>query len=253
VAAKLGLKVARVPAYSPHGVAEYAVGLLLALNRKIHKAYNRVRDLNFSLEGMMGFDLIGKTVGVIGTGKIGTVFSRIMKGFGCNIIAYDMIPNEELTREKIAKYVNLSRLFRESDIISLHAPLLPATRHIIDKKAISKMKKGVFLINTGRGALIDSKDLVEALKSGCIGAAGLDVYEEEEGVFFRDLSNQVLRDDALARLLSFPNVIISSHQAFLTKEAMENISQTTLQNISDFKEKKVLVNEVHVKTHFKQS
>ena len=248
-AATLGIRIVRVPAYSPHAVAEHAVALLLALDRKICRAYNRVRELNFSLEGLVGFDLNGKTVGIIGTGKIGSVLARIMKGFGCQVLAYDVRPDEGLASSGIVEYVDLGALFLESDVISLHVPLLPETRHMIGEGALAQMKRGVYLLNTGRGALIDSQALIDALKSGHVGAAGLDVYEEEEGVFFRDLSNEVLQDDTLARLLTFPNVIITSHQAFLTREALQNIAQITLQNISDFESGVVLANEVHAQTH----
>ena len=243
-AKRVGIKVVRVPAYSPNAVAEHAVALLLALDRKIPKAYNRVRDLDFSLEGLMGFDLCGKTVGVIGTGKIGRVFVKIMNGFDCNVIAFDPSPNANIQSNKMAKYVTLTELYQESDIISLHLPLTPDTKHMINPEAMSHMKKGVYLINTGRGALIDTVALIAGLKTGQIGAAGLDVYEEEENIFYRNLSDQVLKDDVLARLLTFPNVLITSHQAFFTSEAVTNISQTTLQNIADFEAGKVLTNEV---------
>ncbi len=248
-AEKLGIRIVRVPAYSPHAVAEHAVGLLLALNRKIYRAYNRVRDLNFSLDGLVGFDLHEKTVGVIGTGKIGATFSRIMRGFGCNVLAYDVKREDRLERERIVEYVELPELLGRSDIVSLHVPLLPETKHLIDASALKKMKEGVYLINTGRGALIDSRALIESLKSGHVGAAGLDVSEEEEGIFFQDLSDQVLKDDVLARLLTFPNVVITSHQAFLTREALQNIAQATLKNISDFEAGNPLLNEIRVKTH----
>jgi D-lactate dehydrogenase len=245
----LGLVVVRVPAYSPHAVAEYAVGILLSLNRKIHKAYARVREQNFSLDGLMGYDLFGKTVGVIGTGRIGSIFATIMKGFGCEVIAYDPKPNATLAKQTIVTYVALEELYRRCDVISLHLPLVPETRHLIDSTAMGKMKKGLVLINTGRGALIDSCALVEALKSGHLGGAGLDVYEEEEGIFFKDLSNEVLKDDVLARLLTFPNVLMTSHQAFLTQEALEGIAETTLQNIADFEAGRELINKVHAATH----
>jgi D-lactate dehydrogenase len=247
VAKKLKIPVVRVPAYSPHAVAEHTVALLLALDRKIYKAYNRVRDWNFSLEGLVGFDLFGKTVGVIGTGKIGKVFARIMKGFGCKVLGNDIFPSKSLIEEKVLDYVDLNTILKKSDIISLHVPLLPDTRHMLNKNTFSKMKKGVCILNTGRGALIDSMALIDCIKSGKVGLAGLDVYEEEEGIFFHDLSNQVIKDDTLARLMSFPNVLITSHQAFLTKEALENISRTTLENISAFEDKKPLKNEIHFK------
>ncbi|MFZ5469102.1 MAG: 2-hydroxyacid dehydrogenase, partial [Myxococcota bacterium] len=222
VAERLGMQVARVPEYSPHAVAEHAVALVLALNRKIHRAYARVREGNFSLDGLVGFDLHGKTVGVVGTGKIGSVAARIFRGFGCRVLAFDIAPRRELD----VSYVPLSELYAQSDIISLHVPLTPKTRHLVDASALAQMKAGVMLINTGRGALIDSRALIQALKAGHVGSAGLDVYEEEEGIFFRDLSGEVLQDDVLARLLTFPNVLITSHQAFLTREALQNIAAT---------------------------
>ena len=241
---RLGLLVTRVPAYSPHAVAEHAVALVLALNRKIHRAFNRVREGNFSLDDLVGFDLHGKVVGVVGTGQIGSVLLRILYGFGCRLLAFDVKPDARLVNELGVRYVDLPELFRESDIISLHVPLSPETRHLIDAAALAQMKRGVFLINTGRGALIDTGALVEALKRGHVGAAGLDVYEEEEGVFFLDLSGQVLQDDVLARLLTFPNTLITSHQAFLTREALVNIAETTLGNISAFERGDRLLNQV---------
>ncbi len=242
-AGALGLKVVRVPAYSPYAVAEHAVALLLALNRKICRANSRVRELNFSLEGLVGFDVHAKTVGIIGTGRIGSAMARIIRGFGSTVLAFDPEPNPELTSIGV-KYTSLADLYHDADIISLHVPLTKSTRHMIDEKALEKMKSGVFLINTGRGALIDTKALIASLKSGHIGAAGLDVYEEEENVFFQDLSDQVLQDDILARLMTFPNVLITSHQAFLTQEALANIAETTLQNVQDFENSLPLVNEV---------
>lgn len=238
VASELGILVVRVPAYSPYAVAEHAVALLLTLNRKTNRAYNRVKELNFSLEGLMGFDLHGKTVGVIGLGKIGEVFANIMNGFGCNVLAYDKNPSDKFNM------VELDEILKKSDIISLHVPLVPETEHLIDSEAFSKMKDGVIIINTGRGRLIDSKALIESLKSGKIQAAGLDVYEEEEDVFFKDLSNKVLQDDVLARLVSFPNVILTSHQAFLTREALDNIATTTFNNILEYVEGKELTNKL---------
>lgn len=243
-AAKLELPIVRVPAYSPHAVAEHAVALLLALNRKLYRSYWRVREHNFSLEGLVGFDLFGKTVGVIGTGQIGAVFASIMKGFGCRVIAYDPHPREDLTESGTVEYVDLPTLYKQSDVISLHVPLLPSTRHLINADALNAMKNDAILINTGRGALVDSLDLIAALKSGQIGGAGLDVYEEEEAFFFHDLSDQVLQDDVLARLLTFPNVIITSHQGFLTKEALGNIAETTLGNLSEFEQGETLTNRV---------
>lgn len=249
VASRLGIKVVRVPEYSPYAVAEHAVSLILSLNRKIHRAYNRVREFNFSLDGLVGFDLHGKTVGVIGTGKIGGVFARIMSGFGCRILAYDKSADEELRSKHGVVYTTMDQVLRESDIISLHVPLTRSTRHIIDAAALKKMKPSAIVINTGRGALIDTRALIDALKSSSIGGAGLDVYEEEEGIFFQDLSDKVLKDDVLARLLTFPTVLVTSHQAFLTQEALQSIARTTLQNISDFERGKQLVNEVHAETH----
>ena len=248
-AAQLELTIARVPAYSPHAVAEYAAGLLLSLNRKIHKAYARVRDQNFSLEGLMGFDLFGKTIGVIGTGRIGAVFAKIMNGFGCHVIAYDPKQDPALVDQRILTYVSLEELYQQADVISLHVPLFPSTKHMINAAALEHVKKNLILLNTGRGELIDSLALIDALKEGRISGAGLDVYEEEEGIFFKDLSDQVLKDDVLARLMIFPNVLITSHQAFLTREALEKIAAVTLQNISDFESGHELINQVHAKTH----
>ena len=242
-AAALGIRVVRVPEYSPHAVAEHALTLVLALDRKIHRAYARVREGNFSLDGLLGFDLYGKTVGVVGTGKIGAAAARIFVGFGCQVIAYDLRPDPALVALGV-EYVELGALFERSDIISLHIPLTPSTHHVIDGAALSRMKRGVMLINTGRGALIDTRALIGALKTGHVGAAGLDVYEEEEGVFFEDLSNQVLQDDVLARLLTFPNVLITSHQGFFTREALAAIANTTLANVTAFERGEPLVNEV---------
>ncbi|MGE5085750.1 MAG: 2-hydroxyacid dehydrogenase [Bacillota bacterium] len=229
-----GIVVSRVPGYSPHAVAEFAVGLLLTMNRKIHKAYFRVRDLNFSLDHLVGFDLYGKTVGVVGGGKIGKIFAQIMVSFGCRVLVYDVKKDAEIEMNPSMSYVDYEELCRDSDVISLHVPLIPQTRHMVDEKAIAQMKSGVFIVNTGRGALIDSKALLEGLKSGKIGGAALDVYEEEENIFFQDLSDKILQDDILARLLTFPNVLITSHQAFLTSEALRNIAETTLQSVSEF-------------------
>jgi D-lactate dehydrogenase len=229
-ARELGLTVTRVPDYSPYAVAEHAVALLLALNRKLHRAYNRIRESNFSLEGLVGFDLHGKTVGIVGTGKIGAVFAKIMAGFGCRLLAFDAFPRTDLP----VTYVDSARLLAESDVISLHVPLLPETRHFLNAKTIAQLKPGAFIINTSRGALIETQALIDALKSGHIGGAALDVYEEEAGIFFHDLSGEVLQDDVLARLISLPNVLITSHQAFLTCEALANIAKTTLETISAF-------------------
>lgn len=231
-ARKLNMRVLRVPSYSPHAVAEHAVGLLLALNRKIPRASQRVHELNFSLEGLVGFDLFKKTVGVVGTGKIGQAFINIMLGFGCQVLAFDKFENEEVKRLKGVQYVCLEDLIKQSDVISLHVPLTPETHHMINATTISQFKStGAFIINTGRGALIHTADLIVGLKSGRVAGAGLDVYEEEEGVFFRDLSDRILEDDQLARLLTFPNVLITSHQAFLTKEALQEIANTTIMNV----------------------
>ncbi|MEQ1875820.1 MAG: 2-hydroxyacid dehydrogenase [Bdellovibrionia bacterium] len=243
-AKKLGIRVVRVPAYSPHAVGEHAVCLMLALNRKIHRAYGRVKEHNFSLDGLVGFDFNGKTVGVVGTGKIGGVVAMIMHGFGCKILAYDVVPNEHLQQKAGAEYVSLEELFQRSDVISLHVPLTPETRHLVDERSLSLTKEGVMIINTGRGALIDTSALISALKSGQVGSAGLDVYEEEENVFFQDLSEVVLQDDVLARLLTFPNVLITSHQGFLTKEALENIVLTTFRNIKAYQNGLPLENQV---------
>lgn len=230
----LGLSVVRVPAYSPYAVAEHAVALILALNRKIHRAYLRVREANFELDGLVGFDLHGKTVGVIGTGKIGAALTRIMHGFGCRLLAYDLTPNSELMAATGVRFVPLEELLAEADIISLHVPLTPQTRHLINAQALARMKSSAMLINTSRGALVDTRALIDALKNRRLAAAGLDVYEEEEGVFFQNLSDQVLQDDVLARLLTFPNVLITSHQGFLTQEALQNIAETTLESITAF-------------------
>ncbi len=243
-AAKLDLPVVRVPEYSPYAVAEHALALILTLNRKIHRASQRIRELNFSLNGLVGFDLYGSTVGIVGTGKIGRVLVRIMHGLGCRVLIHDLIEDQRLIEQYQVEYVTLPELYRRSDIISLHVPLTPETYHMIDAQALAQMKDGVYIINTGRGALIDSAALLEGLKTRKIGGAGLDVYEEEEGVFFQDLSDRFLEDDVLARLLSFPNVIVTSHQAFLTRQALTNIAETTLQNISDFASQKPLRNQV---------
>lgn len=227
----LGLAVVRVPAYSPHAVAEHAVGLVLALCRHLHRAYNRTREGDFSLHGLTGFDLHGRTVGVIGSGQIGEVFARIMAGFGCRILAYDPFPNRAI--ESLGgRFVELEDLLAESDIISLHCPLNDATRHLVNARSLERMKRGAMLINTGRGALVDTPALIEALKNGQLGYLGLDVYEEEADIFFADRSDQPLQDDVLARLLTFPNVIITAHQAFLTREALAGIAETTLDNIA---------------------
>ena len=224
------LRIFRVPAYSPHAVAEHAMALLLTINRRTHKAYIRTRDFNFSLQGFVGFDLYGKTVGIIGTGKIGRVFADICMGFGMNILAYDKFPNEASGLH----YTSLDEIFEKSDVISLHCPLTDETKHLINAGSIAKMKKGVTIINTSRGALIDTEDLIEGIKSKRIGAACLDVYEEEGDFFYEDCSGHVMQDDTLVRLIAMPNVIVSSHQAFLTKEALDNIAATTVSNVLNY-------------------
>lgn len=238
-AAKDKVDVVRVPKYSPYAVAEHTMGLLLCLNRKIHRAYIRTKDFNFSLNGLTGFDLRGKTVGVIGTGKIGQVFIDICRGFGMKILAYDIYPSVEGI-----EYTDIDTLCRESDIISLHCPLTKETMHIINQGNIDKMKHGVYILNTSRGALINSDDLAVNLKSGKIGGAALDVYEEESEIFFEDRSTEIINDDTLRILLSLPNVLITSHQAFLTSEALENIARVTLENINSYFEKNVVLNKV---------
>ncbi|POA20998.1 hydroxyacid dehydrogenase [Pseudomonas sp. FW300-N1A1] len=232
-AKRLGLNVVRVPAYSPHAVAEHAVALILALNRRLHRAYNRTREGDFSLHGLTGFDLHGKTVGVVGTGQIGATFARIMAGFGCQLLAYDPYPNPEV-QALGARYLPLPQLLAEAQIISLHCPLTSESKHLINSQSLARLQPGAMLINTGRGALVDTPALIEALKSGQLGYLGLDVYEEEAQLFFEDRSDLPLQDDVLARLLTFPNVIVTAHQAFLTREALAAIAATTLSNISDW-------------------
>lgn len=236
------IAVVRVPAYSPYAVAEHAAGMMLCLNRKLHHAYSRTRENNFSIVGLIGFDMHGKTAGVIGCGKIGAVMVQILKGFGMRVLGYDM--DRAIVEKTGAVFADLPTLYRESDIITLHCPLTQDNVHMINKKTISQMKDGVMLINTGRGSLIHTLDLIDGLKSKKIGAAGLDVYEEETSYFYEDLSLSFIPDDLLARLQTFPNVLITSHQAFFTKEALDNIAQTTLQNIDDFFDKKPLANAV---------
>lgn len=230
-AREFGLSVTRAADYSPHAVAEHTVALLLSLNRKIHRAFNRVRELNFSLNGLVGFDLHGKTAGIIGTGRIGKIVAQILCGFGMRVLAYDPFPAEEWGRSLGVRYVPAKEVARESDVISIHIPLTPETHHLIRKETLELMKPGVILVNVSRGRLIDTTALIEGLKEGRLGGVALDVYEEEEGVFFEDLSGQILQDDELARLLTFPNVLITSHQAFLTREALDDISRTTIENI----------------------
>jgi len=242
-AERLGLTVVRVPAYSPHAIAEHTVALILTLNRKIHRAYARVREGNFALDGLLGFDLYGRTVGIVGTGKIGAIVAQIMHGFGCQILAYDRVPNP--TCEAIAvEYVSLADLLVASDIVTLHAPLTPETHHLINADAIARLKPGAMLINTSRGALVDTQAIINGLKSGQIGYLGLDVYEQEADLFFEDLSNTVIQDDLFQRLLTFPNVIITGHQAFFTETALKNIAETTLANLTDFEQSRPCVNRV---------
>ncbi|TSA49190.1 MAG: 2-hydroxyacid dehydrogenase [Nitrosomonadales bacterium] len=241
----LGLHVVRVPAYSPHSVAEHSVALMLALNRHLHRAYNRVRNGNFALQGLLGFELRGKTVGIVGTGRIGAAVAQILHGFGCHLIAYDPQPSPECISLGV-EYVPLEKLTAVSDIITLHCPLNQQTRHLIDTAAVARMKQGVMLINTSRGAVIDTLAVIEGLKSSKIGHLGLDVYEQEGDLFFQDLSDQVIQDDVFERLLTFPNVLITGHQGFFTDEALSSIAQTTLQNISVFERDGVCQNEVTV-------
>ncbi|WP_141733686.1 2-hydroxyacid dehydrogenase [Oligoflexus tunisiensis] len=242
------LPVVRVPEYSPYAVAEHAVALILTMNRRIHRASNRVRELNFSLDGLVGFDLHGKTVGVIGTGRIGQVFARIMQGFGCQLLAYDAWPKPELSQQLNLRYVPLQELLAQSDIISLHVPLSPETHHMIDEAAFQSMKPSVVLVNTSRGGLVKTSALLQALKSGQIGFAALDVYEEEEGIFFHDMSESGVQDDVLARLTTFPNVLITAHQAFLTHEALANIANTTLSSLRAFEHNEPLVHQVQLRS-----
>lgn len=232
-AEKWGLSVVRVPAYSPYAVAEHTVGLILALNRQIYRAHMRVREGNFSLEGLLGFDLYGTTAGIVGTGKIGSLVARILNGFGCRLYAYDLQPNPECLALGV-QYVSLDEIYRLCRIITLHCPLTPQTYHLINAESISKMQDGVMLINTSRGALVDTRAAIDGLKSGKIGYLGLDVYEEEADLFFEDLSNQIIQDDVFARLLMFPNVIVTGHQAFFTQNALKAIAETTLENVSAF-------------------
>lgn len=238
------IHVVRVPAYSPYAVAEHAIALIMALNRKIYKAYPRTRDGNFSINGLLGFDMYGKTAAVIGTGKIGRCMAAILKGFGMTVLAYDPYPDEDYARAQGIRYTTLEEIYRESDIISLHCPLTPENEYMINEKSIQQMKTGVMIINTGRGKLINTHDLIDALKSGKIGSAGLDVYEEENEYFFEDRSLEMITDDMLARLLVFPNVVLTSHQAFFTREALHNIAATTLDNFKEFFEGGYLKNEI---------
>ncbi len=229
----LGLTVVRVPAYSPHAVAEHTIGLMLSLNRKLYRAYPRVREGNFALDGLLGFDFYQRTVGIVGTGRIGRIVATILHGFGCHLLGYDIAPDESC-RTLGLEYVSLEDLWARSDVITLHAPLTPDTRHLIGAAAIERMKPGVMIVNTGRGALVDTRAVIDGLKSGRIGYLGLDVYEEEEKLFFQDFSDQVIQDDVFARLLTFPNVVITAHQAFFTHEALHAIAETTLSNVTAF-------------------
>ena len=238
------IHIVRVPAYSPYAVAEHTMALLLTSIRRIHRAYNRSKEFNFSLNGLTGIDLYGKTVGIIGTGKIGRVFVNICRGFGMKILAYDKFPDRSIEDGEIIKYVSIDEIFADSDIISLHCPLNDETYHLIDENAIEKCKKGVIILNTSRGALVDAEALLEGIKSRKIGAACLDVYEEESDLFFEDNSGHIMEDDTLARLISMPNVIVTSHQAFLTEEALENIASTTVNNIVDMLNNGLCANEL---------
>ncbi|MGB3495491.1 MAG: 2-hydroxyacid dehydrogenase [Elainellaceae cyanobacterium] len=243
IAQELGITVVRVPAYSPYAVAEHAAGLILMLNRKLYRAYNRVREDNFSINGLLGFDLHGSTVGVVGTGKIGECFTRIMHGFGCNLLGYDLYQSTECLNLGL-RYVEMSELLATSDIISLHCPLLPATQHMINADSIGQMKPGVMLINTSRGALVDTRAAIDGIKSGQIGYLGIDVYEEEAKLFFEDLSDQIIQDETFQLLQSFPNVVITAHQAFFTRNALEAIATTTVSNIADFEAGDACPNQV---------
>src|SRR6187402_627708 len=242
-AARVGIKVVRVTDYSPNSVAEHAVALLLAINRKTHRAYNRTRDSNFSLDGLMGFDLNGKTAAVVGTGKIGRVFARIMLGFGCTVIGHDPYPSAEFEGLG-ARYADPGEIGSNADIISLHCPLTPDNHHLINARSLARMKRGALLVNTSRGGLVDTDAAIDALKSGQLGGLALDVYEQEAGVFFRDLSSSIVTDDVLQRLIAFPNVIVTGHQAFFTREAISTICETTLRSASEFDREAPLSNEV---------
>ncbi|NJS10173.1 MAG: 2-hydroxyacid dehydrogenase [Microcoleus sp. CSU_2_2] len=241
----LDLTLLRVPAYSPYAVAEHAVAMILSLNRKIHRAYNRVREGNFALDGLLGFDLHGKTVGIVGTGKIGAITAKILHGFGCRLLGYDVSQNADCEALGM-EYVSLQELFGVSDIVSLHCPLMPETYHLINTATVEQMKPGVMLINTSRGQLINTKAVTKGLKSGKIGYLGLDVYEQETDLFFEDLSNQVIQDDVFQRLLTFPNVLITGHQAFFTEEALKNIAETTIANITDFEQGRPCPNKINL-------
>lgn len=243
-ASEVGIMVVRVPAYSPYAVAEHTVALALMLNRKLYRAYNRVCDDNFSLEGLLGFDLHGCTVGVIGTGKVGIIFARIMNGFGCSLLGYDPYPSSQFETIESARYVDLPELLANSDVISLHCPLTSENHYLINADAIAKMKSGVMLINTSRGGLIDTKAVIMGIKSAKVGYLGIDVYEQEANLFFKDLSNTVIQDDDFQLLKSFPNVVITAHQAFFTQNALQAIAETTLTNITDFEQGHALINQI---------
>lgn len=243
-AAEGRIRVTRVPAYSPHAVAEYAVSLMLSLNRKIYRAVNRTREGNFTLHGLLGFDMYGKTAGIIGMGRIAKELIKILHGFGMNVMAYDLYPDHEFAKQYDVKVVGLDELYTHSDIISLHCPLTPDTKFLINKDSIAKMKKGVMIINTGRGKLIHTEDLIEGLRSKQVGSAGLDVYEEERDYFYEDRSDKMIDDDILARLLMVPNVVLTSHQAFFTAEALHNIAISTLNSVKEFADGKDLTCEV---------
>jgi len=244
IADKLGVHVVRVPSYSPYAVAEHTVTLMLSLNRKIHRAYSRVRDGNFSLQGLTGFDMHGKTVGVIGTGRIGSIVLRILKSFGCKLLAFDTQHSEEMEKMGV-EYLPMQALLAEVDIISFHCPLTPETFHLINDSTLKVMKDGVMIINTSRGAIVDVNAAIEGLKSGKIAYLGLDVYEQEEALFFHDLSDTIIRDDVFERLLTFPNVLVTGHQGFFTEEALVNIAATTLENLADYEAGKQLLNSLH--------
>jgi D-lactate dehydrogenase len=239
----LGMTVVRVPAYSPYAVAEHAIALILTLNRKIYRAYNRVRDDNFSLEGLIGFDLHGSTAGIVGTGKIGQCFAQIMQGFGCKLLAYDPYPNAECLKIGV-QYVELSTLLSASDIVSLHCPLTPENHHLINAESLGHLKPGAMLINTSRGGLMDTNAVIKSIKTGQIGYLGIDVYEQEEALFFQDLSSTIIQDDTFQLLQSFPNVVITAHQAFFTRNALQSISETTLANITDFAQGRPCPNQI---------
>lgn len=232
-AEELGLTVSRVPAYSPYAVAEHTVALMLAVQRRLHRAYNRVREGNFALDGLLGFDLRSKRVGIVGTGRIGMIVARILRGFGCSLRAYDPHPADEV-RDLGVRYVDLETMYDECDVITLHCPLTPATHHLLDADAFARMREGVMIVNTSRGALVDTRALIDALKSGRVGNVALDVYEEEGDLFFEDLSDRVIQDDTFSRLLTFPNVFVTAHQAFFTEEALTNIAETTRDNVEAF-------------------